>query len=60
MTIVGMDTLGEVSLTEEVTANDSQAQMLARVGHPTGTIRSESGASSSVAQMNQRRQNTAR
>jgi len=41
-------------------ANPSRAQMLAVVGHPTGTVRTSSGVPGSVAQMNTRRQRNRR
>jgi len=43
-----------------ITVDNSRAQMLARVGHPTGAVQPESDVSASVAQMNTRRQQKTR
>lgn len=61
MTLEPIGDIANVSLTEqEVVADPSRAQMLARVGHPTGTVMSESKVSTSVAQANTRRQRRTR
>lgn len=44
----------------DTSSNINQAQMLARVGHPAGTIESESGVTASVAQANMRRRGKTR
>jgi len=61
MTLEPIGGIATVSLTEaEVVADPSRAQTLARVGHPTGTVKSESEVSASVAQANTRRQRRTR
>lgn len=54
--------IADVSLTEVTgtTANPSQAQMLARVGHPAARIANESGVSNSEAQYYTRREGKTR
>lgn len=59
MTIVSLGDIADVSLsTGGTTADPAQAQMLAAVGHPAGTVESESGVSASVAQMYTHRHET--
>jgi len=59
MALESIGDIADVSLTEQtVTKEPDRAQMLARVGHPTGTVQSESNISASVAQANIRRQQT--
>ena len=59
MTLEPIGDIADVSLAEQTVAKKpDRAQMLARVGHPAGTIRRESSVSASVAQMNERRQET--
>jgi len=57
VTLESIGDIADVSLAEQTVAKEpDRAQMLARVGHPTGTVRTESGVSASVAQANVRRQ----
>jgi hypothetical protein len=62
MTLEPIGGIATVSLTEQEAklADPSRAQMLARVGHPTATVESESKVSASVAQANTRRQQETR
>ena len=61
MTLEPIGDIATVSLTEqEAVADPNRAQMLARVGHPMGTVRTESNVSASVAQANTRRQRRTR
>jgi len=53
--------IADVSLTEQVIQKfPSQAQMLARVGHPAARIEDESGVSASTGQMLARREGRTR
>jgi len=61
MTLEPIGDIADVSLSEQVVQQDpNQAQMLARVGHPAGTIQSESSVSASQAQMLARREGLTR
>jgi len=60
MTLEPIGDIADVSTEQTAPKEPDRAQMLARVGHPTGTVQSESNVSASVAQLNARRQDKTR